>query len=300
MNIPIKYRTWYANKFGPRHIKLKIPGWAGSGREYGNKALPQPWHCQPFVEASMYGLELIYPFESSCRVINDGDIKFISEGKDNPGNQMTWPPFITFAPNHYGFTSSLDISIPDDTTLRLESHPGFYTDITDTFPCVVPGHLQTQWWTRIFFVVFKAPSLGKYHLFEQGKPYAQIMVLPKKVTYQVEKMSVEEMREREYIEEMIDKADTEIAKHNWLDHKGHPFNDKYKVLSQVYAKSGKQGVIQFLEDKMKLLKVKNTTPKPVIQNIRGSLPKPKIPCRLFPTSKQSIKPTDFHLQLGES
>ena len=74
--LEIKYRTYYKG-IPPKKIKLKIPGWSGDSKDYGDGAKPQPWHCVPFVEGSTYGLELIYPFETECVVTReDGKIKF--------------------------------------------------------------------------------------------------------------------------------------------------------------------------------------------------------------------------------
>ena len=47
------------------------------------------------------------------------------------------PPFACFADGHFGMTSCLDIQVPDGYVLRMESHPRFYTDTTNTVPCVV-------------------------------------------------------------------------------------------------------------------------------------------------------------------
>ena len=60
--IEIKYRTW-GRGLPPRPIKLDIPGWAGQPYKMQNDSIPQPWHCLPFISASIYGLELIWNFE---------------------------------------------------------------------------------------------------------------------------------------------------------------------------------------------------------------------------------------------
>ena len=69
-HFPLKYRT--AGKgLPPQPIRLDIPGWAGTAAKMEDGSAPQPWHCNPFVEGSTYGLELIYPYETECQVIND-------------------------------------------------------------------------------------------------------------------------------------------------------------------------------------------------------------------------------------
>lgn len=163
----------------PRPIKLQIPGWAGHDLDHGGGAVPQPWHCPPFVDGSTYGLELVYPFEADCHVsIRNGELHISREFEEELHPSMQEPPFKQFAPGHYGFTSSLDLLVPDDMVVRVESHPRFFTDTTGTCPCAVPGHIHTAFWPRIFFVVFKAPWPGQTHVFRKGEPYAQILVLP--------------------------------------------------------------------------------------------------------------------------
>lgn len=242
----IKYRTWW-KAIPPKTIKLEIPGWAGNDREHTNGAVAQPWHCLPFIEGSTYGLELIYPFDTETHVTNvNGEIKFEGDFKD----ECVWskeptPPFSFFANGHYGFTSSLDMSWPEDHVLRLEPHPRFFTDTTGNCPIAVPGHLQS-WWCKIFFVVFKSPKPGETHIFRKDEPYAQVLIIPKKPTYEIEKMSEEEIVERCAIEKKIGELKHLIAKNTWTDDKGHQFDDKYKQLASVYNKYGFAGIKEML------------------------------------------------------
>jgi hypothetical protein len=162
----VKYRTWYKG-IGPKPIKPKLPGWAGKPG-YTNGSEPQAWHCKPFVDAATYGLELIYPWDAECVVTADkeGNVKFDGDfSADEKVCDMKFPPFMTFAPFHYGFTSSLDIETEPGQVLRIEPHPRFYTDRTGDVPVAVAGHLEAEWWSRIFFVVFKTPKPGEKHSF---------------------------------------------------------------------------------------------------------------------------------------
>jgi hypothetical protein len=247
--IPIEYRTWYQG-LPPRPIKLPIPGWAGDKNEhtYGDK--PQPWHCVPFVEGSTYGLELIYNCEGTCyaQLVNgkvefDGD--FSEDRKRIETTQM--PPFSTFAPGHFGMSSCLDIKVPEGYVLRTEPHPRFYTDETDTVPCCLPGHLSTHWWPKIFFVVFKNPRPGQTLIFRKGEPFAQILILPQKVQYDIKEMSPEEAVRRNFRDENIGKFASKIITNKWKDYLGNEFDDKYKVLNNVFIRRGMTGINEYLE-----------------------------------------------------
>lgn len=203
--LKIKWRNWFKG-IPPRPIKLEIPGWAGEKSNHGDGDKPQPWFCPPFVEGATYGLELLYPFDTECHVkIVNGKLffecDFSEENKDCPYVEL--PPFSNFAPGHFGMTSSLDIEVPPGYVLRTEPHPRYYTDITNTVPCCIPGHLQTEWWPKIFFVVFKNPMPGQTLIFRKGEPYGQVLVVPRQINYEIKEMTSFETAERLSINEKM-------------------------------------------------------------------------------------------------
>lgn len=244
----IKYRTWFKG-IPPRPIKLEIPGWAGDSHGHSDGDRPQPWHCPPFVDGATYGLELLYPFDSECHVkVVDGQIKFEGDFAEENRlvNGVQFPPFMSFAPGHFGFTSSLDLKVPPGHILRLEAHPRFYTDTTYTVPLAVPGHIQTEWWPKIFFVVFKQPMPGQTYIFRKNEPYAQVLVLPRKVVYDIKEMTPEEKEERRVLDDKLAKYHKYFVRNRWTDHIGHTFDDKYRILSGIFAKHGVDGINNFL------------------------------------------------------
>lgn len=283
--IKVKYRTWYRG-LPPRPIKLQIPGWAGQDRNHSSGAKPQPWHCPPFVEGSTYGFELIYNYKNECRVkrvgeeiIFEGD--FSSEdwsineyGKTISGDdeKRTTPPMMTFASGHYGMSSQMDLEPPEGYVTRTEPHPRFYTDDTGTCPILLPGHLQ-RWWSRIFFVVFKAPREGEVHIFRPGEPYGQVLFVPQKINTQIVQMTEEESHERERRDRRISDHGHKIATHVWTDHVGLTFDDKYKVLNAAYNKGGYKEVDNKISEKI------------LISSKKVKSLKTKIPKRFFVVKK---------------
>lgn len=246
----LKYRTWYDCK-PPQPIHLQIPGWGGQPNNHKDGDVPQPWHCIPFVEASTYGLELYYAFDTECHVkMIDGKVAFFGDfekEKEKIPNDKVIPPFKAFAPGHFGMTSCLDIVVPDNYVIRLEPHPKFYTDESHTFPILVPGHINTPMWPKIFFVVFKNPIPGQTFIFRKNEPYGQILVIPRKVSYDVKEMTHSEKSKRNYIDELIIKYNKIISTNVWRDYEGNIFSDKYKILNQIYVRQGKDAVIKFLQ-----------------------------------------------------
>lgn len=273
--IIVKYRKWHRG-VPPCPIKLQIPGWAGADRSHENGAIPQPWHCPPFVEGSTYGHELIYPYKSECRVkringevIFEGDFSnedwLIGEdGKNIVGDQprRKTPPMMLFASGHFGMSSSLDLEPPEGYVIRTEPHPRFYTDESGTAPCLIAGHIQ-RWWSRIFFVVFKAPKEGEVIIFREGEPYGQVLFVPQKNNVQIQEFTEEEKQLRQLRDLKISDYSKKIANHSWIDNKGFNFDDKYKVLSGAYSKGGYSSIDKLIETKI------NSKPKDLKTKIRN-------------------------------
>lgn len=271
----VKYRVWN-NASAPGQVKLQIPGWAGDNKSHGDGSEPQPWHCPPFVEGSTYGHELLYPYKSECvvkriggKIFFDGDFSeeewpLAENGGYANGDQekKKTPPMVAFSGGHYGMAGSYDLEPPEGYVVRTEPHPRYYTDQTGTVPCLVPGHIQ-RWWSRVFFVVFKAPREGEQHIFRHGEPYGQILILPQRNALKFQQFSEEERMERENRDRRINQHGHQIASKRWTDNSGLSFDDKYKVLCSSYAKGGYEKVDQTISDK-----IKNTTPR-----IKTKIPK---------------------------
>lgn len=246
--IELKYRTWYKGS-APKPIKLEIPGWSGEHNSHKNGDIPQPWHCPPFVDGSTYGLELCYPFDTEARItLENGKLKIEGDfSKESEESGVDLPPFKSFTPTHFGMTSSIDIKVPTGYVLRTEPHPRFFTDITNTVPCCLTGHLQTDWWPKVFFVVFKNPIEGQTLIFRKDEPYVQILIVPKKISYDIKEMTSSEINERLLNDDKIGKYARNFVRNDWRDNAGQKFDDKYKVLSGVAAKYGSNSIRSFVE-----------------------------------------------------
>src|ERR1700730_14546143 len=99
--------------------------WGGPPVKMVDGADPQPWHCLPFVEGSTYGLELVYPHETECQVVHDGQtIHFEYDHAKEPGGVLTGFEFGAFSPvkaaKFYLFNTRLDVQCPPGYVLRTE------------------------------------------------------------------------------------------------------------------------------------------------------------------------------------
>jgi len=251
--LEIKYRNWFKG-IPLRPIKLEIPGWAGDSHGHSDGDKPQPWHCPPFVAGSTYGLELLYPFDTECHVKNvDNELIFDGDfSAEQEGCPIKLPPFMSFAPQgHFGFTSSIDIKPPPGYIVRLEPHPRYYTDATQTVPCAVAGNIQGEWWPKIFFVAFKPPFPGQKYIFRKNEAFAQILILPRKFVYDIKEMTEEEKNHRSRSEKIINEHGKYLSKNRWTDCTGNTFDDRYKVLQNIFDKYGIEGIDSAVEELVK-------------------------------------------------
>jgi Flp pilus assembly protein TadD len=232
---------------------MEIPGWGGTPDKMEDGNLGQPWHCLPFVEASTYGLELIYPYETECHIVNDnGLVRIDWDYTKEPGGELTGGEFVTFFPKEaskrYLFNTRLDVVAPPGHVIRTETHPRFWVDDTGTVPPVIAAHVQSEWWPRKLFVVFKAPAPGQRHIFRKGDPYAQLLFVPQKVSFEPVQMTREEDDKRREQERMIDLARAEIATNIWHNSSGHQLSNHYKVLATAFSRDGDDGVEQAIKE----------------------------------------------------
>ena len=229
-NINIKFRTW-AKGQPPTRIKLEVPGWGGN-KQASNA---QPWHCKPFIDGATYGLEIVYPFDTEVTVTSDGNgvCNFEMESNKEWDTYGMSTPFVSFAPFHFGFTSSLDIKTEEGYGILVLPHSRFFTDVKGEVPVPSIGLIESDWWPNIFFIAFKAPLLNQKYIFKKGEGIAQILVVPKKINYNICKMDSKEEQERIELENQLRKFGNRIYTRKWKDDKGNAFENKYKVLSNM-------------------------------------------------------------------
>jgi tetratricopeptide (TPR) repeat protein len=222
-------------------------GWAGETEGMKDGSQPQPWHCLPFIEGATYGLELVYPYETECRVVHDAaGVRFDFDYAGEPGGVLSGGEFIFFnapgKPQFYLFNTRIDIQAPPGHVLRTEPHPRFFTDPTGTAPLALIGNVQSEWYPRMLFVVFKVPPPGGRHVFRKGEPFAQVVFVPHRAEYSLRAFSPDEEAARRDLDDSISLLRSQIARREWRDPDGNRFNDHYKVLSRAFTEGGMDGV----------------------------------------------------------
>jgi hypothetical protein len=244
--LSLKYFTFDKSP-PPQPIRMRVPGWSGPAQKMEDGSEPQPWHCMPFTEGATTGLELTYPYETECQVVNDnGNVRFEWDFAKELAGKLTGGEFVTFFPKEaskfYLFNTGLDLAPPPGYIIRTEPHPRFFTDDSATVPIAVVGHVQSEWWPKKFFVVFKAPSPGQRHIFRKGEPYVQLLLLPQKLPIETVQMSSEENDRRRKLEHEVAVSTSHIATNIWHNPSGYAFNNHYKVLARAFLRQGMPAV----------------------------------------------------------
>jgi len=225
----LKYRL-HGQRPAPRRTEMPIPGWGGEPQPRADGSHEQPWHCTPFSESARYGVEVLYPFVEELRVRTvRGRVRLEADWGEPVDPDMMWPPFRTFGENFYSYQLSLDLEAPLGWAIRVEPHPRYFTDPTDTTPLAVPALIRSEWWPMTFFCIFKAPPKGVTHVFRKGEPFLSVIMLPAEPDLELEAMSEDETAEREMRARRIAANRDQLAEGTrWLSTTNTIFDGTYR------------------------------------------------------------------------
>lgn len=225
----LKYRL-HGHRPPPRPVEWHIPGWPGEAQPRADGSHEQPWHCTPFSESARYGIEVLYPFAEELRVTKVRDrVRLKADWGEPADPDLMWPPFRPFGEDYYSYQISLDLEAPPGWAIRTEPHPRYYTDPTNTTPLAVPALIRSTWWPMMFFCIFKAPPKGATHVFRQGEPFMNVILVPADPDLTLEPMTEEEAAEREMrARRLAASRDTLAEGTRWLSTTNTVFDGSYR------------------------------------------------------------------------
>jgi hypothetical protein len=232
----VKYRLTEP-KLCPRRTKLDVPGWAGEPCPRVDGSQEYAFHCVPFSEAARYGIEVLYPYDKEAWVFGKNGPRFDQDGfGPHPDDGRAWPPFRSFGKDYYSFQLLLDLKVGPGLAVKVETHPRFYTDPTDTTPIAVPAIIR-NWWPMIFFLIFKTPRDGCGHVFRPGEPFVQFSFIPEEPDFELIPMAEEEAAERELQSRRIYEARSTITKDSqWTSATNTVFDATYRRIAGAARK----------------------------------------------------------------
>ena len=118
-------------------------------------------------------------------------------------------------------------------------HPAWSMDpYNSDLPAIIPGLIELDWWPELFFVVSRVPPEGILHRYVYGRAFCQVIPVPADMPYVLEKMPAEERAAAVALEAALKQHYHRIGTRSWVDRKGHPFGNMYKILSARFRRSG--------------------------------------------------------------
>ncbi len=242
--MPIVKVRWHGQRLSPQRIKLDVPGWGGAKQPRADGNHEQAWHCIPFSEYALYGLEVVYPFDDEMRVTSvDGRVQLDADWGEPPDDDTMWPPFRTFGEDYYSYQLSLDVEVPPGWAIRTEPHPRYFTDATNTTPLAVPALIRSDWWPMTFFCIFKAPPPGATHIFRRGEPFISIVVIPADPDLDLQPMTEEEAAQREMRARRLAANRDRLAEGTrWVSSTNTVFDGTYRNLARAARAKQKDAV----------------------------------------------------------
>lgn len=226
----VKIRT-YEPGLAPRRTKMEVPGWSGQPEPRRDGSHEYAWHCMPFTESATYGMEVFFPHPGEVRVTGCGGAPaFSGDIARDPATGTNTPPFRDFGGRFYSYQLLLDLKPEPGFAVRTEPHPRFYTDETGTVPLAVPALIR-NFWPMIFFCIFKTPADGQTHVFRQGEPMLQFIMVPAEPDYELVPMAEEEAAERELQSRRIHESRATLGKDtHWISSTDTAFDGTYRHL----------------------------------------------------------------------
>jgi tetratricopeptide (TPR) repeat protein len=108
--------------------------------------------------------------------------------------------------------------------------------------------VESDWWPKKLFVVFKIPPPGQQHIFRRGEPYAQILCIPRDDDFEMTAMQPQERERRRKLEDDMLQAMSLISRRVWVSNDNVVFTDFYTVLARAFAREGHAGVEAVIQD----------------------------------------------------
>ncbi len=192
-----------------------------------------PYHCKPWVDGQTIGWTLFYGYLSSVAIRGNEDGGIDVDNLEQLTKETQQADIISqFAKGHFGIGSGYTLStLPDISTLILpvsSSPPGLEA---------IVGLIETDWYPRQIFLVFKVPQPGVEILLEHKTPLARVVMTPRFDELTAQPMTAEEIEEIEGRRQAY-LADESTSDSRWVDAAGNSFTHVYKQWSKRHRKGG--------------------------------------------------------------
>lgn len=135
-----------------------------------------PQHCKPWTDGQALGWILAYGFLSPITIHSDG-VRITVDGLDQLAAETQQERIVDqFAADHFGIGSGYTLRTPPGYGSLLLPPPAAPSQ--PPVLEVVSGFLESDWYPRQLFVVFRVPPAGNSVTLDHGSPLARVVVAP--------------------------------------------------------------------------------------------------------------------------
>ena len=215
-------------------LKRSRPHVTDHERAMGAEMPPQivPYQCKPWTDGQLAGWTIPYGFLTSVTIVGLGEGRIEVENLKQLRAELHFAndPILNFAPGYFSLGTAYSLLTPAGmVTLTIPpTHPA---GILNPLPSIV----ETDWFPRSLFIVYRALPKGQSVTLEYGMELARVVVIPRQDGLKAEAMSDEELkflddREKEY-------RQTERQPENrWQSASGLDFTHTYRIWSRQYGR----------------------------------------------------------------
>jgi hypothetical protein len=190
-----------------------------------------PFHCKPWLDGQAIGWTLFYGYVTPIGILGVGDGKIEVENLYQLTRETNQERVVDqFARGHFGIGSGYRLRTPLGMVSLIlpptNPPPGLDT---------VTGIIETDWYPRQIFLVFRAPEKGVRISLDYKMELARIVVIPRLEGQKAEPLSSEEleiMRE----EALKYRQEEKNTSTRWQAESGDWFTHLYKEWSHRYRK----------------------------------------------------------------
>ncbi len=196
-------------------------------RAAGSPPHAVPFHCKPWVDGGSIGWTLFYGYVTPVTITNPGAGKIQVENLPRLAGESNQPRIIEqFARDHFGIGSGYTLKTePGHMSLLLPaSHPPPGLE-------AVPGVIETDWYPRQVFLVFRVPPPGTRIFLDHKMELARVVVVPRET--QAESMTAAELTEIKTLDAQYAEEERTTPS-RWQDANGQTFTHLYREWSRKF------------------------------------------------------------------
>lgn len=190
-----------------------------------------PFHCKPWLDGQSIGWTLFYGYLTPVVISGreDGRID-VANGEQLAAETGQARIIDQFARGHFGLGSGYSLKSPPGLVSLLipAAQPPPNLEL-------VTGVVETDWYPRQLFLVYRVPAAGRQIELDHGMPIARVVMVPRHDGLAAEPLTGDELAAYQ-AEEAAYLAEEATTPTRWQAASGDWFTHLYKLWSQRFRK----------------------------------------------------------------